>query len=654
MPKGIHFKDITINGGFWGAILDQNAQTAIFHQWDQLEQSGSIENFRIAAGESDHFRTGFFFADSDVYKWLDAASRIAIHRPSSKLKIRLDSLTGLIRRAQMPDGYLYTYNQIHFPGQRWIALQIEHELYCHGHLIEGCLAHDLAYPDEDMLSVATRAADLICDKFLDEPAHLQPGHQEIELALLSLYERTDNILFLEMAKQFLGRRGRVQGHGWRLLGATIRSGLRGQQVTRQAKAHRVAHPDLTPFELPPMNEAASSPLISLRFLVNSISGKYFQTHQPVPEQHEAVGHSVRFGYTMAAETRLQRLDGPDPTVLAAQEALWRQMVTRRMYVTGGLGSLPVIEGFGRDAELDPQLAYAETCATIASLLWDWELLLNTGQACYADLFEWQLYNAALVGVGLDGQCYLYNNPLSADGELTREPWFRIPCCPSNISRILAALGGQLYTYEANTLTLQQYVTNRMEESTPAPMAVSMQSGFPYDTRAAITVLDAAPGARLRLRVPGWAADVTLNVNGEPVEAALDKVDPEPTAGGYSPFGGQYLTLPNPIHAGDRIEVSFTAQVLPLQADPQVGLGEQNTALTRGPLIYCAEDLDNIGLKLEKVRLDPTSFSAVPASSLPGLTELHGRDARGDPVRLIPYYAWANRGRSKMRVFFSTL
>ncbi|MCB2209960.1 glycoside hydrolase family 127 protein [bacterium] len=651
MPKQIQVKDIQITGGFWGAMLDQNAQTAIFHQWEQLEQSGSIENFRIAAGDSEHFRTGFFFADSDVYKWMDAASRIALHRPSGELKTRLDTLTKLIRKAQQPDGYLFTYNQIHFPGERWIALQIEHELYCHGHLIEGCLAHDLTYPDEDMLSVAIRAADLICDKFLDQPAHLQPGHQEIELALLSLYERTDNNRYLEMARQFLHRRGRVRGHGWRLLGATIRSGLRGQHVSRQEKVHRAAHPDQTPFELPPMNEAASSPLISLRFMANSISGKYFQTHKPVPEQGEAVGHSVRFGYTMAAETRLQRLDTPDPAVLAAQEALWQQMVTQRMYVTGGLGSLPVIEGFGRDAELDPKLAYAETCATIASLLWDWELLLNTGEACYADLFEWQLYNAALVGLGLDGQCYLYNNPLAADGELTREPWFRVPCCPSNISRTLAALGGQIYTYDADTLTLQHYISNRMEEKTPAPIAVTVKSGFPYDTQATITVLRAAPEARLRLRIPGWAADVQIRVNDDPVVVKLDPMAPAPTAGGYSPFGGQYVTLRGPIHAGDRIDIVFAPEVWPLQAAPEVGLGEQNTAFTYGPLVYCAEDLDNSNLDLDEVRLAPHSFSAAPAKSFPGVNELQGLDADGNPVRLIPYYAWANRGRSKMRVFF---
>ena len=654
MQQKIDFKDVEITGGFWEEILQNNAETAIFHQWDELENSGSIENFRIAAGESDHFRTGFFFSDSDVFKWLDAASRISVHRPSPELKSRIDELTGLIRRAQAPDGYLYTYNQILFPGKRWIALQIEHELYCHGHLIEACLAHDTAFPDEGMLEIATRAADLICADFMDKPAHFQPGHQEIELALLGLYERTGNIRYREMAEQFLARRGRSKGHGWRLLGATIRSGLRGQSVSKREKAHRAAHPEKTPFILPPMNEAHSNLKIMLRFLSSSLSGKYFQTHRPIPEQREAVGHSVRYGYTMAAETRDLRLRGKAPDELAAQEALWREMVTKRMYVTGGLGSLPVIEGFGRDYELDPKLAYAETCAAIASLLWDWELVQTTEKPQYADLFEWQLYNAALVGVGMNGQCYLYNNPLSSDGELTREPWFRIPCCPSNISRIFAALGGYLYTYDENSLTVQQYVSSRMADDTLAPLQIEVESGFPFKTQATIKVVKAKPDTRLILRIPGWSAGGTIQINDKEIPIPLAENDQLQTAGGYSPFGSRYFTLAEPVKAGDVINVSFEQSVRVHHTDPRVGLGEQDTAISYGPLVYCAEDKDNPGLDLDSTSLDVISLQPASSSHLEGITMLAGNDANGHSVQLIPYYAWANRGQSKMRVFFREL
>lgn len=651
MANTINFSEIQITGGFWEKVQKQNAEVAIFHQWDELEKSGAIENFRIAAGQSDHFRTGFFFSDSDVFKWLDAACRISLHRPSHALQEKIDELAGLVRLAQDPDGYLYTYNQVHFPGKRWIALQIEHELYCHGHLIEACLAHDTAFPERSLLPVAIKAADLICAHFLNQPAHLQPGHQEIEIALLSLYERTNRQTYFEMASQFLDRRGRARWRGWRLLSATLQSGLRGNAVARQGKAHQTAHPELEPFTLPPMNEAPASLPVKLRFLGSCLSGKYFQTHQPIPQQREAVGHSVRFGYTMAAECRRLRIGSASTQDFAAQETLWHATVTRRMYVTGGLGSLPVSEGFGRDYELDPKLAYAETCATIAGLFWDWELLVATGKAQYAELFEWQLYNAALVGLGKNGQCYLYNNPLAADGGLTREPWFRIPCCPSNISRVFAALGGYLTTFSEDTLTLHQYISHQMPAGTPAPLRVAMDSGLPFHPAVTITILSCQPGSKLALRLPGWADGAAILHNGQPAEVQAGTPQQIPTAGGYSPFSGQFLTLPGPFLTGDKLEISFQTKVRPLRADPRVGLGRRGTALAFGPLVYCAEDLDNPGVDLDRVQLVLASFSPQSTPDLPGVTALAGRDTEGHPIRLIPYYAWANRGRSKMRVFF---
>ncbi|QRN84581.1 glycoside hydrolase family 127 protein (plasmid) [Chloroflexota bacterium] len=651
MAETFHFSNISITGGFWDQILKLNSDTAIFHQWDELKKSGSIENFRIAAGLSEHFRTGFFFSDSDVYKWLDAACRISVHRPSPALEGRIDQFASLIRQAQEPDGYLFTYNQILFPEERWIALQIEHELYCHGHLIEACLSHDTAFPEESLLPVATKAADLICDAFLDQPAHRQPGHQEIELALLSLYERTNEERYFEMASQFLDRRGRVHGHGWRLLDTTIRSGKRGKSVTKREKAHQTAHPELTPFNLPPMNEAPASLGINLRFMGSALSGKYFQTHQPIADQKEAVGHSVRFGYTMAAETRRLRIGNHEKADFAPQEALWQEMVTRRMYITGGLGSLPVLEGFGKDFELDPKLAYAETCATLASLFWDWELLTATGKACYADLFEWQLYNAALVGVGQNGQCYLYNNPLAADGSLTREPWFRIPCCPSNISRVLAALGGYLYSFDETTLTIHQYITSRMESNTPSPLQIHVESRLPFEPSVTLSILASQANTALRLRLPGWAEGVDIRHNRTPVDVPRTPSEPVNTAGGYSPFDGRYVTLPGPFKVGDQISLQFHQSVVAHQVDPRVGLGTQNTALSLGPVVYCAEDLDNCELDLDQITLDIHSFYPQPTSGVPGIPSLVGKDLEGNTIRLIPYFAWANRGSSKMRVFF---
>jgi DUF1680 family protein len=311
----------------------------------------------------------------------------------------------------------------------------------------------------------------------------------------------------------------------------------------------------------------------------------------------------------------------------------------------------VIEGFGRDYELDPKLAYAETCATIASLLWDWELLNATGKAQYAELFEWQLYNAALVGLGQNGQCYLYNNPLAADGSLTREPWFRIPCCPSNISRVFAALGGYLTTFSEDTLTLQQYISHRLPANPAAPMQIAMESGLPFSPHVSLTVLANRPDAKLALRLPGWAEGVEILQNGQPVPPQAKTLQLVATASGYSPFAGQYLTLSGPFQTGDKLEISFRTRIRPLRADPKVGLGSRDTALAYGPLVYCVEDIDNPGVDLDQIQLDLASFTPQPAADLPGVTALAGQDTEGHPIRLIPYYAWANRGKSKMRVFF---
>ena len=651
MTHSSHPSSFKITDGFWAEVQNTNAETAIFHQWNQLEMSGSIENFRIASGYSCHFRSGDFFSDSDIYKWLDAACRIMLSHPSAKLKALINELSALIQQAQMSDGYLFTYNQIHFPNQRWIALQIEHELYCHGHLIEACLAHQRAFLSEDMLQVAVKAADRICADFLDKPAQFQPGHQEIELALLELYEITDNLLYLQMACQFLERRGKVTRHGFRLLGTVIRSASRAWRVKQQRKAHSKAHPDLRPFTLPPMNKVKSNLGLQLRFLGSAFSGRYFQTHRPILEQTEAVGHSVRFGYTMAAQARLLRLTENSPG-LDALDSLWRRMVTKRTYVTGGLGSLPIIEGFGKDYELDPALAYAETCATIASLFWDWEMLLATGNPAFTDMFEWQLYNAALVGVGLDGQSYLYNNPLTSDGELTREPWFRIPCCPSNLSRVFASLGKYAVTWDNHTLTIHQYFSGEFSTKSPTPLQIAIDSGFPWKTTVQIKVTSASDiQPNLALRVPGWATGVRITLNDHLHEIPFTPQTPPRTASGYSPFGAETLTLPHKLHSGDRISIDFEAQVRAHKADLRVGLAERSTALTFGPLIYCAESVDNPDVDLDAIRLDPHSFSSAPSESLKGILTLKGKTTDGQPITLIPYFSWANRGPSRMRVFF---
>lgn len=413
-------RNVRISGGFWGERLETNARRAIFHQWDQLEASGCIDNFRIAAGEREGLREGWFFADSDAAKWLDAAARISVHHPDARLTALMDGLIALLARAQAPDGYLFTYNQIHFPGTRWANLQIEHELYCHGHLIEAGISHYEATGRTEMLDVARAAADRIVADFRGRGPACTPGHEEIEIALLRLHRVTGHAPYLELAQQFIEQRGRTRFFAPAILLQDRDVAERKKIVAGRRQAYLAAHPDTNPHKVPPGNAAPQPANAALRWAASALTGKYFQQHAPVRRQTVPVGHAVRFGYLQTAVAMLYCLQG-DATLLPALAATWERMAARRMYVTGGTGSLPSLEGFGRDYELDPEIAYAETCAALASLAWNWQMALITGEARYSDLLEWQLYNAAATGMGLDGESYLYNNPLACRGAVTRQP-----------------------------------------------------------------------------------------------------------------------------------------------------------------------------------------------------------------------------------------
>ena len=499
-----------ITDGFWRERLDVNARRAIFHQWDQLETSGCIENFRIAAGEADGFREGWFFADSDAHKWLDAASRIHGSAPDDELATRMEGFIALLARAQSPDGYLFTYNQIHFPNTRWTNLQIEHELYCHGHLIEAGVSHYEATGRADLLDIARRAADRIVDDFRGQgPAHT-PGHEEIEIALLRLYQVTKHPPYLDLARHFIEQRGRDPFFALSMLKQNSSVEARKKLVQQQKQAYLATHPTFQPFQLPPGNAAKKPRNTALRWNFSALSGKYFQQHAPVRRQTVPVGHSVRFAYLETAVAMLARETG-DASLVPALERAWERMVTRRMYVTGGIGSLPALEGFGNDYELDPEYAYAETCAALASLFWNWEMAQLTGEAKYSDLFEWQLYNASAVGMGADGDTYLYNNPLACRGGVTRKPWYAVPCCPSNLSRTWADLGKYIYSSSKNELWIHQYISSQHETDFAK---IELHSEFPWNGNVQIKI-ESSSEFTLHLRLPSWSQNSRITIIDEP-------------------------------------------------------------------------------------------------------------------------------------------
>jgi DUF1680 family protein len=553
----------TIQGDFWFTRLEINAQRAIFHQWDQLEASGCIENFRICAGKAEGFREGWFFADSDAYKWLDAASRIWTSHPDPRLGALMDSLIDLLAQAQMPDGYLFTYNQIHFPGVRWQNLQIEHELYCHGHLIEAGVSHFIATGRADLLNIARGATDRIVADFHGKSAQYTPGHEEIEIALLRLHQIVPgDTAYLEMARQFIEQRGRSRVFALSLIQQNKRVGQRRKLVQQQRLEYVKSHPGFKPFQLPPGNSSPKRSITPLRWYASALSGKYFQQHLPVRKQTVPVGHSVRFGYLETAVSMLARETG-DQTLLPALTQAWEHMLMRRMYVTGGIGSVPGLEGFGNDDELDPEYAYAETCAAIASLYWNWEMAQLTGEARYSDLFEWQLYNAASVGMGLDGRAYFYNNPLACREPFVRQPWFAVPCCPSNLSRTWADLGKYIFSVEPGKLTIHQYISSELSYETiplagggSAIVSVELHSGFPWDGHVRIkltTPPDQAIPFELNLRQPSWSGGLRLALKGKvaAIEAGENAGKDKP-ASGFDPRPAVFIPISHPWSSEDEI------------------------------------------------------------------------------------------------------
>jgi DUF1680 family protein len=667
-----------ITDGFWRDRLDVNARRAIFHQWDQLEASGCIENFRIAAGDVDGFRTGWFFADSDAHKWLDAASRIFASFPDLELADVMDAFIALLARAQQPDGYLFTYNQIHFPGTRWTNLQIEHELYCHGYLIEAGVSHHTATGRTDLLKIARRAANRIVDDFRGRGPSRTPGHEEIEIALLRLYQVTKHAPYLEMARQFIEQRGRDPFFALSLLKQNSSVEARGKFVKQKRREYLTAHPEFKPFQIPPGNAAQKPWNATLRWTISALSGKYFQQHAPVRKQTVPVGHSVRFAYLETAIAMLARETG-DAIFVPALERAWEHMVSRRMYVTGGIGSLPALEGFGNDYELDPEYAYAETCAALASLFWNWEMAQLTGKAKYSDLFEWQLYNAAAVGMGLDGATYLYNNPLTCRGGVTRKPWYAVPCCPSNLSRTWADLRKYIYSTSKGEARVHQYINSeldteivQLEDGTTAAINIMMETDLPWGRTAELKItpfsVDPLPDSpytepvefTLHLRVPSWA-DLAYSVNEEKQQGTIKVVnagDPEEplpfevAAGGFDPRFAKWVSIKRAWKQGDVVHLYFVYNFAFRKASPRVRGHQGKIALTYGPIVYCLESVDNPDVDIFSAQLgNKFELEYLP---FPPLGEhahvILAHTPEGKQLTFIPYHLWGNRGASTMTVW----
>jgi DUF1680 family protein len=323
-----------------------------------------------------------------------------------------------------------------------------------------------------------------------------------------------------------------------------------------------------------------------------------------------------------------------------------------MYVTGGIGSLPALEGFGRDYELDPEFAYAETCAALASMFWNWEMALLTGEAKYSDLFEWQLYNAAGVGMGVDGTKYLYNNPLVCRGGVTRQAWYAIPCCPSNLSRTWADLGAYLYSHDEGVIWVHQYVNSEAEFEKCGGVKLKLQTGLPW--RGSVRIEVNPPEKQefnLHVRVPSWVSGLTAQLNGGALDPPATETNTDQTASGYDPGASRFWPIKRTWSSSDVLEIEFGMEILLRRAHPKVKGHKGKATISLGPIVYCLESIDNPNIDIFAVQIDPDSLGKhFSPDLLGGTTLIKAKSIEGVPLTLIPYHLWGNRGPSQMTVW----
>ena len=612
--RPVPFMDVKIADAFWLPRQETNRVASIQVSFENLERSGNLEALRLAAQRATNGSRGPVYRDSDVYKALEAASySLAIH-PDPILDRQLDEIIATLAAAQLPDGYLNSYFTINEPTQRWTNLRDSHELYCAGHLIEGAVAHFQATGKHNFLDVATKLADHIDSVFGPAPKRLgYPGHPEIELALVKLWRATGERRYFELARFFVEHRGE----------------------------HYFATEHQTPLE--------------------KYDGTYWLDDVPIYDHNKIKGHAVRAAYLMSGATDVARETG-DPALLAMLDRVWRNTTEKNLYLTGGIGPSAHNEGFTLDYDLPNLTAYQETCATIALAQWSHRLALLYGDAKYADVVERGLYNGLLAGVSQDGKKFFYVNPLESAGEHHRKEWFGTACCPPNVARTLASLGGYAYATSENAL----YVNLFIQGSTTAIVAgkmvkLNVTTDYPWDGLVILKPEPAKPASfALRLRVPGWcdAGTVTVKVNGkDSPNLVLDS---------------GYLVINREWHTGDAVELNLPMPVQRIAASPGVVADHGQLALQRGPIVYCMEQCDqDEPLATLSLSVDAALQAEQDANLFGGVMVLKGfgqvsatpdwrqrlyqpiTATKRVPVKAIPYYAWDNRAPGAMRVWLPT-
>jgi len=637
----VHSSRVKPAGGFWGPRLKTHHDVTIPHSLNSLENDGHVTNFDKAAGVATGPVSGHPAFDSDLYKALEGAMYSMQQQPNDELLKRVDGILGRIMAAQQADGFLIAFYIIQQQDQRWEDLRLKHQMYNAGHYFEMAVEHNRLTGDNRVLSSAKLFADHINGIFGINKRYDVDGHQEVELALIKLFRATGEQRYLELARFFLDERGHAHG--------TERKPF--DPATQTAPA-------------PPQGTLTREQQREFWHAHMRIRNGRMQDHKPVVDQHEAIGHAVRAGYMYSAMADIVRFMGAHDYELALDD-IWNDVIGRRMYLTGNIGTGQYDdEGFGDPYLLPNDSAYCETCAAIAHVLWQHRMAMLKGQSKYADVMELALYNGVMSGIAISGDQFFYQNPLTSQAGNRRRSWIGLSCCPTNMDRIIPQVGGFAYATGKLQLFVNLYIASEAAVTLDDGQSIKLvqQTEYPWDGRVKLTVTsDTTIAFDLCLRVPGWALSrpvpsdlyrfvdnavhaIGLKVNGK-------VIDPVVSADGY-------IHLQRSWQDGDVIELDLPMPIRRVIAHNKVEADRGKIALMRGPILYCLESVDNPGTNLFDFVLprEAELTAEFRPDLLGGVTILNGKglaDAK-NPVGItaIPYYALANREQGPMTVWIS--
>ena len=632
--RAVPFTSVKLTDNFWLPRIKTNNDITIPASFERCDKTGRVKNFIMAAAHSGKFCTTYPFDDTDIYKTIEGASFSLSLFPDKKLELYIDSLITIIGKAQEPDGYLYTARTIDpLHPHKWAGTErwqhereLSHELYNAGHLYEAAAAHFQATGKRNLLDIALKNADLVCSVFGPDKKHVAPGHEVVEMGLVKLYRITGKKEYLATAKYFIEERGHYNGYDTK---------------------------SKDPWK----------------------NGAYWQDHLPVVDQKEAIGHAVRAGYLYAAVADVAALTG-DEKLLNAIDTIWTNMVTKKIYVQGGAGAVGSGERYGDNYELPNATAYNETCAAIANVYWNQRMFQLHGDAKYVDVLEKILYNGLISGVGLDGRSFFYTNAMQirnnykhSDMEGERSGWFECSCCPTNVCRLLPSMPGYMYGQRDDKVFVNLFASSTASLMIQnKPVDIVQQNNYPWDGDLQFTVSPKSSQAfTLMIRIPGWAQNSAIPSDLYAFENRTDKVvviKINGIATEYTTENG-YAVLNRTWKKNDLVEVNLPMEVRRVIATDKLKEDAGKIALQRGPIIYCAEWPDNNGRASNIVLPGNTSFSSeFKPGMLNGITILKAdvtavvTDEKENKVNTvkqpfiaIPYYAWANRGKGEMTVWF---